>query len=115
MLINSKLIAEMIAKGDFTAVKEAMEQSIAEGSQSFEEDLARLINQGLVSRDEALAFADSPTNLMWRLHNDPQVPTRQPQPEPEPADADAATFTEITLDVRPDDLKNRGEAPWLRR
>ena len=115
VLINTKLIAEMIAKGDFTAVKEAMEQSIAEGSQSFEEDLARLIGQGIVSRDEALAYADSPTNLMWRLQNESAPQARQPQPESEPSEGDGPTFTEITLDVRPDDLKAGGKAPWMRR
>jgi twitching motility protein PilU len=115
VLINTKLTAEMIAKGDFTAVKEAMEQSMAEGSQAFEEDLARLINEGIVARDEALAYADSPTNLMWRLQNEAQPDARRVQPEAESAEADAATFTEITLDVRPDDLKgDGGKAPWQR-
>jgi Tfp pilus assembly ATPase PilU len=51
-------------------VKEAMEQSMAEGSQSFEHDIARLIVEGTVDRKEGLANADSPTNLMWRLQND---------------------------------------------
>ncbi len=116
VLINTKLTAEMISKGDFSAVKEAMEQSMTEGSQTFEEDLARLINQRIVSRDEALANADSPTNLMWRLQNESEAPSREPQQEAESADPDAATFTEITLDVRPDDLKNGPQqAPWMRR
>ncbi|MBL8331180.1 MAG: PilT/PilU family type 4a pilus ATPase [Rubrivivax sp.] len=118
VLINTKLTAEMIAKGDFTAVKEAMEQSMTEGSQTFEEDLARLIGLGSVSRDEALAHADSPTNLMWRLQNQGGAASREPaKPVEDPVDPDAATFTEITLDVRPDDLGNvqAGIAPWLRR
>jgi succinyl-diaminopimelate desuccinylase len=51
-------------------VKEAMEKSMAEGSQTFEEDLARLIMEGKIDRKEGLAYADSPTNLMWRLQND---------------------------------------------
>jgi twitching motility protein PilU len=46
-----------------------MEQSMAEGSQSFDEDLARLLKAGLVTRDEALVHSDSPTNLLWRLQN----------------------------------------------
>jgi twitching motility protein PilU len=115
VLLNTKLVSEMISKGDFTGVKEAMERSIADGSQCFEQDLARLINEGMVSRDEALANADSPTNLMWRLQNDSSPVNRQPAPEPEPADNDSATFTEITLDVRADDLNGPGKAPWLQR
>ena len=45
MLLNTKLIQELIEKGDFTGVKEAMEKSMAEGSQTFEQDLARLITR----------------------------------------------------------------------
>jgi twitching motility protein PilU len=43
---------------------------MAEGSQTFEQDLARLISDGIVSRNEGLAHADSPNNLLWRLQND---------------------------------------------
>ena len=43
---------------------------MAEGSQTFEQDIARLITEGVITRDEGLAYADSPTNLMWRLQND---------------------------------------------
>jgi twitching motility protein PilU len=44
--MNTKLISELIEKGDFSGVKEAMEKSMAEGSQSFEQDIARLIADG---------------------------------------------------------------------
>jgi twitching motility protein PilU len=90
----------MIEKGDFSGVKEAMEKSMAEGSQTFEQDLARLINTGVISRDEGLAFADSPTNLMWRLQND-MTPVSRIVPKRDESD-DQASFTEITLDVRPE-------------
>ena len=69
-MLNTKLVSELIEKGDFTGVKEAMEKSLAEGSQTFEQDLARLITEGRITREEGLAYADSPTNLMWRLQND---------------------------------------------
>ncbi len=100
VMLNTKLVSELIEQGDFSGVKEAMEKSLAEGSQTFEQDLARMINTGLIARDEGLAFADSPTNLMWRLQNDitpvSRVVTKREQPD------DQASFTEITLDVRPD-------------
>ncbi len=70
VLLNTKLVSELIEQGDLSGVKEAMEKSMAEGSQTFEHDIARLINEGQISRDEGLAYADSPTNLMWRLQND---------------------------------------------
>ena len=99
VMLNTTLIAEHIAKGDFTAVKEAMEQSLAEGSQTFEEDIARLITENLVSREEGLSQADSPTNLMWRLQN-----RKAPSPKNEERSfleqVEEPTFTDITLDVR---------------
>jgi twitching motility protein PilU len=105
VMLNTKLVSELIEQGDFSAVKEAMEKSLAEGSQTFEQDLARLITQGTITRDEGLAFADSPTNLMWRLQNDMSPVSRIVQKKEE--SDDQPTFTEITLDVRPDDHTTR--------
>ena len=100
VMLNTKLVSEMIEHGDFGGVREAMEKSIAEGSQTFEQDLARLITLGTITRDEGLAFADSPTNLMWRLQND-MNPVSRIVPKKEELD-DHPSFTEITLDVRPE-------------
>ncbi|MFO1220200.1 MAG: PilT/PilU family type 4a pilus ATPase [Burkholderiaceae bacterium] len=111
ILLNTKLVAELIEKGEFNDVKEAVEKSLAEGSQTFEADLARLIGEGLISRDEGLAHADSPTNLMWRLQNDQTPVQRTPQKTDDP---DTAFFTEIALDVVPDNPATRS-APLSRR
>ena len=100
VLLNTKLVAELIERGDIAGVKEAMEKALSEGSQTFEADIARLISAGLVTRDEGIAFADSPTNLMWRLENDSAPMSRTPPKKEEP---DNATFTEITLDVHPEE------------
>lgn len=108
VMLNTKLVSELIEQGDFGGVKEAMEKSLAEGSQTFEQDLARLITQGMITRDEGLAFADSPTNLMWRLQNDMSPVSRQ-TPKKEEVD-DQPTFTEITLDVRPEELNTRSSS-----
>ncbi len=97
VLLNTKLISELIEKGDFSGVKEAMEKSMAEGSQSFEHDIARLIVEGVVDRKEGLANADSPTNLMWRLQNDF---TKDAKPVAAQEENEEASFTEITLDVK---------------
>jgi twitching motility protein PilU len=97
VLLNTKLISELIEKGDFSGVKEAMEKSMAEGSQSFEQDIARLIVEGVIDRKEGLANADSPTNLMWRLQNDFTKANKTVVAEEE---SEEASFTEITLDVK---------------
>ena len=104
VLLNSKLIGDLISQGDFSAVKEAMEQSLAEGSQTFEFELARLITEGVITRDEGIAFADSPTNLMWRLQNDTTAQSKLP-PKKEEKD-DGPSFTEITLEVRNEERRS---------
>jgi twitching motility protein PilU len=114
VLLNTQLVSELIERGDLSGVKEAVEKSLAEGSQTFEHDLARLIGEGVISRDEGLAHADSPTNLLWRLQND-QTPISRIAPKKE--EPEAATFTEITLDVRADEPRVAvAEAPpWSRK
>jgi twitching motility protein PilU len=111
VLLNTKLVSELIDKGEFTAIKEAMEKSLAEGSQTFEEDLARMIGDGLITRDEGLSHADSPTNLMWRLQNDQTPIARAPVKSEDP---DTAFFTEIALDVVAESPTTRS-APLTRR
>jgi len=99
IMMNTKLVAEMIEKGNFSGIVEAMEKSIAEGSQTFEQDIARLIMAGMVERKEGLVNADSPTNLMWRLQNDFTTQANALTQGDEPNPDDQPTFTEITLDV----------------
>jgi twitching motility protein PilU len=108
VLLNTQLIAELIEKGDFGGIKEAMEKSMATGSQTFEQDIARLITEGRVTREEGLAYADSPTNLLWRLQND-TAPAQRKSNEAAEEESEVATFTDITLDVPGDD--DRGAAP----
>ena len=106
VLLNTKLISDLIAQGDFAAVKEAMEQSLAEGSQTFEHELARMINEGRITRDEGLAYADSPTNLMWRLQNDTTAQSKLLQKAEEKDEG--PSFTEITLDVPAEERRVAG-------
>jgi twitching motility protein PilU len=108
VMLNTNLTAEMIEKGDLLGVKEAMEKSLTEGSQTFEQDIARLINDGVVARDEGLANADSPTNLLWRLQNEQTQVSRVAPKKEEP---ETATFTDITIEVRPEDV-GTAAAPW---
>lgn len=101
VMLNTSLIADLIQKADFSGVREAMEKSLAEGSQSFEQDLSRLINDGLVTRNEGLAHADSPNNLLWRLQNDFNASKASDAAQAtEEEGHDSATFTEFTLDVK---------------
>lgn len=98
LLLNTKLVSELIEKGDFSGLKEAMESSMTEGSQTFEQSIASLIMQGTVDRKEGLANSDSPTNLMWRLENDFSAAAKAVEDTEDPDDE--PSFTEITLDVK---------------
>ncbi|MDR2614599.1 MAG: PilT/PilU family type 4a pilus ATPase [Candidatus Accumulibacter sp.] len=69
VLLNTRHIQELIERGEVVSIKEAMEQSLAPGSQTFEQDLFRLYREGGITLDEALACADSPTNLSWLINN----------------------------------------------
>ncbi len=109
--LNTKLISELVEKGDLSGVKEAMEKSLAEGSQTFEQDIARLINEGVVSRDEGLTQSDSPTNLLWRLQNE-MAPVSRVSPRRE--ESDAAVFTELNIEVRPEEAQAPKTTPWGR-
>jgi twitching motility protein PilU len=99
IMLNTTLISQLIEKGDFSSVKDAMEKSLAEGSQTFELDIARLIAEGTVTRKEGLLYADSPTNLMWRLENDFHAAAKAAAEQEEESD-DQPSFTAITLDVK---------------
>ena len=69
VLLNTRHIADLIQSGSLIGIKEAMEQSLAPGSQTFEQDLYRLYHEGKITIEEALSHADSPTNLHWLINN----------------------------------------------
>ncbi|MCB1954374.1 MAG: PilT/PilU family type 4a pilus ATPase, partial [Rhodocyclaceae bacterium] len=69
ILMNTRHVAELVERGELGEIKEAMEQSLAPGSQTFEHDLYRLYKEGTITLEEALANADSPTNLSWLINN----------------------------------------------
>ena len=99
VMLNTKLVGEMIEEGNFSGVREAMEKSMAEGSVTFEGALAEMINSGKISREEGLSNADSPTNLMWRLQNDFQMAANAAKAQVAAKPELDASFTEIVLDV----------------
>ena len=74
VLLNTRNVQELIEKGEITEIKEAMEKSMSPGSQTFEQDLFRLVRSGKITSDEALANADSATNLGLLLGNSGIMP-----------------------------------------
>ena len=62
VLLNTRHISELIEKGEINEIKEALEKSMAPGSQTFEQDLFRLVRSNKITSEEGLANADSATN-----------------------------------------------------
>jgi twitching motility protein PilU len=107
ILMNTRHTAELIERGELNGIKEAMEQSLAPGSQTFEQALYRLYSERQVTLEEALANADSPTNLHWLINNaqiqsaelkSTQVRTPKAM-DFEASSPDGASFQEFTLDL----------------
>lgn len=118
ILMNTAHIADLINDGHIGDIKQAMEQSLSPGSQTFDQALVALIRGNKVRKEDAMANADSPTNLLWLLENStpadadsnaatpmpsvPGVPAGSPPPSAAPAAKPAVegpSFSEFLLNV----------------
>ncbi len=70
VLLNSPLISDLIGKGDVHEIKEIMKRSRELGMQTFDQALFDLHEEGRISYEDALRFADSmnEVRLMLKLH-----------------------------------------------
>jgi len=104
VLLNTKHIQELIKAGEINQIKDAMEQSLSPGSQTFEQALFQLYSSGRITMDEALANADSPTNLHWLISNASKTGAGSPAPAnpgetPKPAGITTTDLSSIKLDL----------------
>jgi len=105
VMLNTRHVADLIEKGEVNGIKEAMDKSLAPGSQTFEQALFQMYRDGVISQEEALANADSATNLLWLMNNtDTTKPAPGAAPAPKPAlqqeveqAAGGASFSEFRL------------------
>jgi twitching motility protein PilU len=99
ILLNTTNISELIAEGSVGEIKEAMEKSLTPGSQTFEQDLFRLIKQGKITVEEGIANADSATNLSLLIGNSGMTPAYSPGKEPPatPNRTGAPSFSEFKI------------------
>ena len=67
-MLNTPHIAELVKKGDVTSIKEAIVQSGERDIQSFDAALHSLYKQNRIELEEALANADSRTNLEAKIN-----------------------------------------------
>jgi len=82
VMLNTKHIQELIKAGEINQIKDAMEQSLSPGSKTFEQALFEHYRAGRITKDEALANADSPSNLHNLISNAPKGGSTANTPPP---------------------------------
>ncbi|MFP4295296.1 MAG: PilT/PilU family type 4a pilus ATPase [Halothiobacillaceae bacterium] len=87
VLINSPFISELIRRGNVDQINDAMEKSAQGGMQTFDMSLFQLWKDEKITREEALANADSRANLEWRMNfgssmkgSNPDAESSNPRP-----------------------------------
>ncbi len=70
---------EYILKGETEgrSLADAMHDGSVDGMQTFDDELEKLWNQGVITRDIALAYATNPTNLALRLSDEPETAPKE--------------------------------------
>jgi twitching motility protein PilU len=101
VMLNSRYIAELIEKGEINQMKEAMEKALTPGSQTFEQSLFKMIGEGIITQEEALANADSANNLLWLINNTEAgaalAAGSEKKPQPKPAMDPNTTYSNFKL------------------
>ncbi|MBI4938723.1 MAG: PilT/PilU family type 4a pilus ATPase [Nitrosomonadales bacterium] len=103
ILLNTSLIADLIKNGEIEKIRDAIDQSVSPGSQTFEQALYKMFKAGQISKEEAVRNADSASNLSSLL--DFSQTTRMKAYDPNAPQTDAkstqppANFGDITLNI----------------
>ncbi|HXB57397.1 MAG TPA: PilT/PilU family type 4a pilus ATPase [Vicinamibacteria bacterium] len=112
ILRNNSRTKEYIAEGEREgkSLVEAMEDGVLEGMQSFDHELERLINTGVIEREIGLSYATNRTNLQLRLDtqgSDAEEKKPAPRPSPTPAQGVRRATNPPAVDGGFDDLIER--------
>ncbi|HEX5717275.1 MAG TPA: twitching motility protein, partial [Thermoanaerobaculia bacterium] len=62
---------------------DAMHDGSVDGMQTFDDELEKMWEKGIIGKDTALAYATNPTNLALRLAEDAEGMSSETQPEGE--------------------------------
>jgi twitching motility protein PilU len=75
VLLNTPLVADRVRKGELETLKDIMKRSTEEGMTTFDQGLFRLYQQGAISYEDALLYADSANEvrLMVKLGGSEQL------------------------------------------
>jgi twitching motility protein PilU len=67
VLLNSPLVAEYIRKGEVHLIKELMAKSTELGMQTLDQSLVKAYKENLISKEDAIRFADSANDVRLQL------------------------------------------------
>jgi twitching motility protein PilU len=76
IMLNSPLIADLIFKGEVSAIKEVMAKSNRLGMKTFDQSLFELYEAGMISYEDALRNADSKNEVRLRIKLESKRETR---------------------------------------
>src|SRR5262245_34615909 len=110
VLLNTRHVAELIEKGEINEIKEAMEKSMAPGSQTFEQALFKMFMDGQITQEECMVNADSATNMLWLINQatagqissgniTPVTPDKKDDKGTLAAAAGGASFSDFKIDA----------------
>ncbi len=112
VLLNTRNISELIEKGEISEIKDALEKSLAPGSQTFEQALFKLFMDGKITQDEAMTNADSASNMLWLINQatagelslsggakPPPAATAEEKKEGVLSAGNGATFNDFKIDM----------------
>jgi twitching motility protein PilU len=104
IMINTSHIAELIKNDEIDKIRDAIEQSVSAGSQTFEQALYKLFKSGQITKEEAMRNADSASNLSALIDFSQTNKTKAFDPNAPHASAPstasaAADFGSITLNL----------------
>ena len=97
VLMNTQNIADLVEDGRVSEIKEAMEKSLTPGSQTFEQDLFRLIKAGRITIEEGMLNADSATNLSLLVGNSGMMESFKPSDLPAKPGQGGPNFSEFKI------------------
>ena len=68
VMMNSPYISELLREGNFNEIKSIMEKGDTVGMQTFDQSLYDLYKADKITVKNALSYADSSTNLEWKIN-----------------------------------------------
>ena len=66
-MLNSPLVADYIRKGEVHLIKDLMAKSTELGMQTLDQSLLESYKEGLISREDAIRYADSANDVRLKI------------------------------------------------